>query len=327
MASAAANPKAIITQAANAHGIDPAILWGVFGTETGFGADDKTSSAGAEGDLQLEPGTARSLGVKDPNNLVEAANGAAKYLAEFKGRGTGGMLSAYNAGPAGGYQAGYVATTLANAKSYGGSSTGVSLTPQTPSVAAPAAQTVTIPGTPAKTVESLDKPAFEKAEKAAVAGKLLASEGGIAGNPLFSTGLLTTVAPSKGEFTTSKTIPGTAPVSREVSSGTSAGASASGPVAPEPSTAGASVGASVGVPGVKAAPPPSAIRLPPKLPGAVAKGKEALERASGHPVSLPELEKEVNAGTKGHYAVPAGPRKAVKAPPKKGNPNAFGPGV
>jgi Transglycosylase SLT domain len=317
-----ANPKAVITQAANAHGINPAILWGVFGTETGFGADDKTSSAGAKGDLQLEPGTARSLGVKDPNNLIEAANGAAKYLAEFKGRGVGGMLSAYNAGPAGGYQAGYVASTLANAKSYGGSSVGT-LAPDATAVAAPSE--IALPGTPARTVESLNKPAYEKAEKAAVAGKLLASEGEMADNPLFSTGLLTTTAPSKAEFTTSKTIPGTPSSSEIVPSGSTpagssatAGAPSSLPTGPTlPTTAPRTSGS---------APAPGSIKLPSAaLPPAVARAKAALERASKHPVSVKALEKEVNAGTKGHYALPAAPSKPAK--PRKPSSSAFGPGV
>ncbi len=105
----------VIQEAATKYGIDPKILLGVYGTETDFGRDVKPSSAGALGPFQLEPSTAQSLGVKDPNNFREAAFGAARYLAQYKSRGIGGMLSAYNAGPAGGYQAGYVATTLKNA--------------------------------------------------------------------------------------------------------------------------------------------------------------------------------------------------------------------
>ena len=114
-----ASERATIQQAADKHGIAPSILAGVYGTETGFGTDVKPSSAGALGPFQLEPGTARSLGVKDPNNFAEAANGAAAYLAQFKSRGLAGMLSAYNAGPAGGIQSDYVQKVVQNAKAWG----------------------------------------------------------------------------------------------------------------------------------------------------------------------------------------------------------------
>lgn len=116
----ASHEQQIFQQAANRHGIEPRVLWGVYGTESGFGKNASTSSAGAEGPLQFEPGTARSLGVKNVNNLAEAADGAARYLAQFKGRGLAGMLSAYNAGPAGGLQPEYVKKVLANAKSWNG---------------------------------------------------------------------------------------------------------------------------------------------------------------------------------------------------------------
>ncbi len=113
-----ASERAIVAEAANRYGVSPSILWGVYGTETSFGKNLSTSSAGAEGPFQLEPATARGLGV-NPHDFKSSAFGAAKYLSQFKGRGTGGMLSAYNAGPAGGYQADYVNKTLQNAKSFG----------------------------------------------------------------------------------------------------------------------------------------------------------------------------------------------------------------
>jgi hypothetical protein len=109
-----ANADAVIQRAAAKYGIDPKILMGVYGTETSFGKNVTRSSAGAVGPFQLEPSTAASLGVKDPNNFREAALGAARYLAQYKGRGVAGMLSAYNAGPAGGLQPSYVASVLKN---------------------------------------------------------------------------------------------------------------------------------------------------------------------------------------------------------------------
>jgi hypothetical protein len=116
--------KAIITEAANRYGVRPDVLWGLYGTETSFGHDLSTSSAGAVGPFQFEPSTAKGMGV-NPYDFRSAAFGAAKYLSQYKGRGVGGALSAYNAGPAGGYQAGYVQKTLQNAKSYGGVPAGV----------------------------------------------------------------------------------------------------------------------------------------------------------------------------------------------------------
>lgn len=195
MSVAAESPKAIIAEAASRHGIDPALLWGVFGTETSFGKDVKASSAGAVGPLQLEPATAQSLGVRNPNDLAEAANGAAKYLAEFKSRGVGGMLSAYNAGPAGGYQSGYVNSTLANAKTYGGASTATAIPGLTGSKGS--ALGVLKPAT-VQSAGSLDLPAFEAAQQKVAANRFVASNFGGTVLP----GLLDLTAPNPSQFET-----------------------------------------------------------------------------------------------------------------------------
>jgi Transglycosylase SLT domain len=310
----AADAKAIITQAAVAHGVNPAILYGLYGTETGFGADVKPSSAGALGPFQLEPGTARSLGVKNPSNFVEAANGAAKYLAEFKGRGVGGMLSAYNAGPAGGYQAGYVDTTLQNAKGYGGagqlpvpSAQGVSR--ETPSV-------TTIPGSPARSEEVFNEAGYRKASSDATVGKLLAETkggGGVLGE------LLGTSEPTRAEYTTVKTIPATP---SRVSA--AAGAPAQSP--------GEAQGLAQAPPNLsKAAVPPVKVSLPGYITGrgypAVEKAKAALERADRHPVDVAELTKEVEAGVHGaHAQIVAQTPKGVVVKPQPGAPSVFLPG-
>lgn len=91
----------IIEQAAKAHGIPAALLYGVWGQESNFATGGGSlSPKGAQGPFQFMPGTAASLGI-DPHNFKQAANGAAQYLAQYKSRGTKGMLAAYNAGPAG----------------------------------------------------------------------------------------------------------------------------------------------------------------------------------------------------------------------------------
>ncbi len=172
--------KAIVTQAAQHYGIDPKILWGLYGTETSFGKNVSTSSAGAVGPFQFEPATARAMGV-NPNDFRSAAFGAARYLSQYKSRGIGGMLSAYNAGPAGGYQSGYVNTTLQNAKSYGSGG----------SIPIPQAQQTSQPPRMQSETREVPNP---KAQGYAMLSKLLRAEGAPA--PLAS------LVAQKGEPTT-----------------------------------------------------------------------------------------------------------------------------
>lgn len=89
-----------IESAARKYGIDPHVLWGVFGAESNFGRNKNNSSAGAQGPFQFMPATARGMGI-NPHNFRQAAFGAARYLSQYKDRGVEGMLAAYNAGPAG----------------------------------------------------------------------------------------------------------------------------------------------------------------------------------------------------------------------------------
>jgi hypothetical protein len=107
----------IIRDAARRNGISARTVWGVFGTETNFGKGTRRSSAGAVGDLQFLPSTARSMHI-DPLDFKQAADGAARYLKQFKGRGLAGMLSAYNAGPGGAIQPQYVRSVRQNAKTF-----------------------------------------------------------------------------------------------------------------------------------------------------------------------------------------------------------------
>jgi hypothetical protein len=118
-----ASRRAIIDQAARRYGISPSILYGVWGAESNFGRNPGRSRAGAQGDFQFMPGTARSLGVHIGDFRSEAF-GAAKYLSQYHSRGRRGMLAAYNAGPAGNpnnpeTQA-YIPKVLAYARTYKG---------------------------------------------------------------------------------------------------------------------------------------------------------------------------------------------------------------
>ena len=89
-----------IQQAASSTGLDPRLLASVAWTESGFDPRS-TSSAGAQGVMQLMPQTAAGLGV-DPLDPSQALLGGARYLKDqltaFGGR-VDLALAAYNAGP------------------------------------------------------------------------------------------------------------------------------------------------------------------------------------------------------------------------------------
>jgi soluble lytic murein transglycosylase-like protein len=90
----------LIQQAAQANGVDAALVAAVARAESGFNPS-AGSPAGAQGLMQLMPGTARGLGVTDPFDAAQSANGGAKYLrAQLDRFGDPSLaLAAYNAGP------------------------------------------------------------------------------------------------------------------------------------------------------------------------------------------------------------------------------------
>jgi hypothetical protein len=288
------NAKAIVTEAASKYGIDPKILWGLYGTETNFGHDVKASSAGAVGPFQFEPATARSLGV-NPYDFKSAAVGAARYLAQYKGRGVGGMLSAYNAGPGGGYQSGYVNSTLKNAQTYDGKEVGTIPQPSssvgaTPTETAPTAtHTVNLPNPKAKGLNLL-------------AGTVRKEGGGLLASVLEGKANegITTQAGGLGTQ-------GLASVPREPGLTPS-----SLPPAP----------ANVNLKPVK---PPVQVQLPGYITGKgfpkVEQAKGALERQEHHPVNVSELTKAVSQSEKiaetlqgAVHQTPAGPIFMPKTP-------------
>jgi soluble lytic murein transglycosylase-like protein len=90
-----------ITAAAQANGLDPALLAGLIKQESGFNPN-AGSGAGARGLTQLMPGTAAGLGVSNVLDPVQSINGGAKYLKQQLdafGGDTAKALAAYNAGP------------------------------------------------------------------------------------------------------------------------------------------------------------------------------------------------------------------------------------
>jgi soluble lytic murein transglycosylase-like protein len=90
-----------ITAAAQANGVDPALLAGLVKQESGFNPT-AGSPAGARGLTQLMPGTAAGLGVTNVLDPVQSLDGGAKYLKQQLdafGGDVAKALAAYNAGP------------------------------------------------------------------------------------------------------------------------------------------------------------------------------------------------------------------------------------
>ncbi|MCU0306381.1 MAG: lytic transglycosylase domain-containing protein [Thermoleophilia bacterium] len=93
--------RPLIQRAAEANGIEPALLAAVARAESDFDPQT-TSPAGAQGLMQLMPATARSMGVTDPMDPGQSLMGGARYLRGLLDRFNGDRtlaLAGYNAGP------------------------------------------------------------------------------------------------------------------------------------------------------------------------------------------------------------------------------------
>lgn len=119
----------LIQDAAEAHGLDPALVAAVVEVESGFDAS-AISPVGAMGLMQIMPGTAAEWGLMEPFDAAANVDTGAAYLAWLLDR-YGSVelaLAAYNAGPGrvdacqcipnNGETAGYVADVLAAAVRY-----------------------------------------------------------------------------------------------------------------------------------------------------------------------------------------------------------------
>jgi soluble lytic murein transglycosylase-like protein len=101
--SAATSPKIekAIQEAAAQYQLSPKLIKGVIKAESNYDAN-AVSPAGAQGLMQLMPGTARDLGVNNPFDIKQNIDGGVRYLRKMMDMFGGNVrkaLSAYNAGP------------------------------------------------------------------------------------------------------------------------------------------------------------------------------------------------------------------------------------
>jgi soluble lytic murein transglycosylase-like protein len=92
---------ALVNDSAQSANVDPALVKAIIANESGFNAN-ATSKVGAQGLMQLMPGTAGALGVSDAYDPSQNVAGGTKYIKQMLDRFNGNVrlaVAAYNAGP------------------------------------------------------------------------------------------------------------------------------------------------------------------------------------------------------------------------------------
>lgn len=95
------SPEETLRRASRRHGVPDGFLVAVGRAESGL-RPHRISRAGAMGMMQLMPATARQLGVEDPFDTEQSADGAARFIKQLWRRYRGDarrVAAAYNAGP------------------------------------------------------------------------------------------------------------------------------------------------------------------------------------------------------------------------------------
>jgi len=98
---APAQIEALVNQNAETQAVDPALVKAIIANESGFNAN-ATSNVGAQGLMQLMPGTAAALGVSNAYDPAQNVAGGTKYIKQLLDRFNGNVplaVAAYNAGP------------------------------------------------------------------------------------------------------------------------------------------------------------------------------------------------------------------------------------